>query len=352
MLGWSERELCTAHDLVMLDLDGVVYVGGEAVPHAADAIASARSHGAAPAFITNNASRTPATVAAHLTDLGVEADREDVVTSAQAAARVLATRLGRGASVVLLGADGLREALEEEGLVPVGVEDEARAVVTGYGPDVLWRDVMRVAVRIRDGLWWVASNTDLSIPTPYGTAPGHGVLVETLSRFSGVEPVVAGKPARPLLDETIRRVGGERPLMVGDRLDTDIEGAVALGIPSLLVRTGVSGLVELASAVPEQRPTYLAADLRGLLRPQPRVEEVREGWCCGGWTAHVGDGRLVVEGAGDADDWWRAAVCAAWAHLDTTRAPADVDALEPPADGADGADGPGGGAGSPVGGPR
>jgi hypothetical protein len=177
-----------------------------------------------------------------------------------------------------------------------------------------------------------------------------------LSRFSGVEPVVAGKPARPLLDETIRRVGGERPLMVGDRLDTDIEGAMALGIPSLLVRTGVSGLAELASAVPEQRPTYLAADLRGLLRPQPRVEEVPEGWRCGVWTAHVDGGRLVVECAAaadvDVDDWWRAAACAAWAHLDATGDPADVDALEPPADGPDGAGSPDGGAGGPVGGPR
>ena len=349
MLGWSERDLCDAHDLVMLDLDGVVYVGGEAVPHAADSIAAARRRGMAPAFITNNASRTPATVAAHLSELGVEAAESDVVTSAQAAARVLAERLGRGSRVVLLGAEGLRQAVEAEGLVPVGVEDEADAVVTGYGPDVLWRDVMRAAVRIRDGLWWVASNTDMSIPTIYGTAPGHGVLVETLSRFSGVEPVVAGKPERPLLDETIRRVGGERPLMVGDRLDTDIEGAVALGIPSLLVRTGVTRLTELVAAPAAQRPTYLAADLRGLLEPQPRVEETADGWRCGGWTARVEDGRLLLDrtdagsgdGAGTAgeerdgstavDDWWRAVACAAWAHLDATGEPADIEGLEPPA---------------------
>ena len=137
---------------------------------------------------------------------------------------MLRDRLGEGARVVLLGADGLRGALEGAGLVPVGVEDEAAAVVTGYGPDVRWREMMRAAVRVRDGLWWVASNTDMSIPTGYGMAPGHGVLVETLQRFSGVEPVVAGKPARPLLDETVRR-RGEPTLMVGDRLDTDIEGA-------------------------------------------------------------------------------------------------------------------------------
>lgn len=331
MLGWSERDLCDAHDLVMLDLDGVVYVGGAAVPRAADAIEAARQRGARPAFITNNASRTPETVASHLEELGVRADPGDVVTSAQAAARVLAQRLAPGARVVMLGADGLRRALAEEGLQPVGVEDEAEAVVTGYGPDVLWRDVMRAAVRIRDGLWWVASNTDLSIPTPYGTAPGHGVLVETLSRFSGVDPVVAGKPARPLLEETVRRVGGERPLMVGDRLDTDIEGAVALGLPSLLVRTGVTGLAELVEARRHERPTYLAADLGGLLRPHPEVGREGEGWTCGGWRATVADGaRVVVDGDGAEDDWWRAVACAAWDHLDRTGAVVGVDDLVPP----------------------
>ncbi|WP_300642853.1 HAD-IIA family hydrolase [Nocardioides sp.] len=331
MLGWSERDLCDAHDLVMLDLDGVVYVGGAAVPRAADSIEAARRRGARPAFITNNASRTPETVAGHLEELGVRAEPGDVVTSAQAAARVLAQRLAPGARVVVLGAEGLRRAVAQEGLEPVGVEDEAEAVVTGYGPDVLWRDVMRAAVRIRDGLSWVASNTDLSIPTPYGTAPGHGVLVETLSRFSGVEPVVAGKPARPLLEETVRRVGGERPLMVGDRLDTDIEGAVALGLPSLLVRTGVTGLAELVEARRHERPTYLSADLGGLLGPHPQVGREAGGWTCGGWRATVADGaRVVVDGDGGEDDWWRAVVCAAWDHLDRTGTVVAVDGLVPP----------------------
>ena len=332
MLGWSDRELCEVHDLVMLDLDGVVYVGGAAVPRAAEAIAAARDRGMRPAFITNNASRTPDTVADHLTELGVRADASDVVTSAQAAARVLGERLDAGARVVLLGADGLEQALLAEGLTPVGVEDDADAVVTGYGPDVLWRDVMRAAVRIRDGLLWVASNTDMSIPTPYGRAPGHGVLVETLARFSGVTPVVAGKPQRPLLEETIRRVGGERPLMVGDRLDTDIEGAVRLEIPSLLVRTGVSGLTELVAARREERPTYLAADLTGLLEAHPRVRERDGTWECRGWRADVVDGALRVSGEGRADDWWRVVACAAWQHLDEHGSVVDLDAATPPSE--------------------
>jgi len=332
MLGHTDAPLWDVHDLAMLDLDGVVYVGPDAVPGAPQHLAAAREHNLRLAFITNNASRPPDTVAAHLTDLDVPAERTDVVTSAQAAASVLLDRLGEGAKVVMLGATGLEQALREAGLVPVGVEDDdAVALVTGYGPDVLWRDIMRAAVRIRDGLWWVASNTDLTIPTAFGVAPGHGVLVETLQRFSGIDPVVAGKPARPLLDETIRRVGGERPLMVGDRLDTDILGGRNADIDSLLVLTGVTGLADLVAAGPELRPTYVAADLAGLGEPQPEVEQSDGAWAVGGWRAEARDGVLGVEGDGSADDWWRAVACASWHHLDETGDAAGTDGLEPPA---------------------
>ena len=166
------------------------------------------------AFITNNASRPPADVAEHLTELGVPADgrrRRDLGAGGLPAPASIGS--ATGAPVALLGGPGLEVALREAGLAPVAVGDaDAQALVSGYGPDVLWRDVMRAAVRVRDGLWWVASNTDYTIPTAYGVAPGHGCWCETLSAFSGVQPVVAGKPARPLLDETVRRVGGDRPL--------------------------------------------------------------------------------------------------------------------------------------------
>ena len=329
-LGSSSEALAGRYDLAMLDLDGVVYVGRDAVPGAPDHVAAAREAGMRVAFITNNASRPPAAVAEHLRELGVEAADEDVVTSAQAAARVLLERLGEGARVVVLGAGGLVDAVTEAGLEPVGVRDEAEAVVTGYGPDVPWRDVMRAAVRIRDGLWWVASNTDLTIPTAFGVAPGHGVQVDMLRRFSGVDPVVAGKPARPLLDETVRRCGGERPLMVGDRLDTDIEGAHAAGMDSLLVLTGVTRLAELVAAGPGLRPTYLAPDLGGLTVPHPEVAVDGDGASVGGWTARADDQGLRVKGAGSADDWWRVVAAASWAHHDRTGEVVAVDGVEPP----------------------
>lgn len=332
MLEASRGRLVDDYDLLMFDLDGVVYVGDEAVPGAPEHLRRARAEGAHVAFITNNASRPPDAVAERLTGFGVEAAAADVVTSAQAAAHVLLERFGAGASVAVLGAVGLEDALVEADLKPCRVDDEgAVAIVTGYGPDVVWRDIMLAAVLVRDGLPWVASNTDLTLPTADGPAPGHGVLVDLLARFAGVEPTVAGKPRRPLLDETIRRVGGERPLMIGDRLDTDIAGGHEAGVDSLLVMTGVTRLPELAAATPEQRPTYLSRDLGGLLERHPEAPTVSEGVAeLFGWRARVTEGRLAVDGDGGPDDWWRAVAVAAWEHVDRTGGAPDTRGLVPP----------------------
>ena len=328
-LGASQEPLALAYDLAMLDLDGVVYIGGQAVPGAARWLAEARAAGQHLAYVTNNASRPPEDVAAHLRELGVDAEPSDVVTSAQAAAHVLRVRFGAGAAVALLGGRGLRSALRAEGLVPVAVGDEAVALVSGYGPDVLWSEVMRAAVLVRDGLPWVASNTDMTIPTAYGTAPGHGVLVGVLRDFSGVQPEVAGKPERPLLDETVRRVGGRRPLMVGDRLDTDIDGAVTAGCDSLLVMTGVTDLEQLVAVPAGHRPTYVAPDLGGLLEAHA-APALTDGAELGGWRVRTHGGRMTLEGDGSAGDWWRAVAAAAWAWFDEHRAPVDTAGLEPP----------------------
>ncbi|GAB2864029.1 HAD-IIA family hydrolase [Nocardioides pacificus] len=332
LLGSSAEALTVDYDLAMLDLDGVVYVGRDAVPGAAAHLERARAAGMRLAFITNNASRPPAAVATHLEELGIPAEAEDVVTSAQAAARVLVERFGSGARVLLVGGDGLGESLRAVGLEPVvSVSDEPDAVVTGFGPDVRWHQIMEAAVAIRGGLPWVASNTDLTFPTAAGLAPGHGVLVRMLQEFTQVSPVVAGKPQRPLLDETVRRLGAARPLMVGDRLDTDIEGATAAGIDSLLVLTGVTGLPELVAATPEVRPTYLSPGLEGLLETHPAPDvtpgEVRSQ----GWSARVEAGHLVVDGGGDRSAWWQTVAVAGWRHLDETGVVVDTSRLVPPA---------------------
>jgi glycerol-1-phosphatase len=329
----DSRPPVETYDLVMLDLDGVVYVGPEAVPGAAGHLARAREAGVRLAFVTNNASRPPDVVADRLTGFGVPAEPSDVVTSAQASARLVLDEHGEGARVLLLGGAGLQAAAREAGLVPVGLDDDPVVLMTGYGPDVLWSDIMSAAVAVEQGLPWVASNTDHTIPTARGRAPGHGVLVDMLARYTGVDPTVAGKPQPPLLHETVRRVGGERPLMVGDRVDTDIEGAHAVGVDSLLVLTGVTGLAELAGIAAEHRPTLLAPDLGGLHEAHPAPEQGDDGWSADGWTAAVTDGALAVTGeGGSVAAWWRAAACALWQHLDDGGTPADVDGAVPPAE--------------------
>ena len=184
MLHETSAPLLDGYDLVMLDLDGVVYIGGDAVPDAPEHLRRAREAGRAPGLrhqqrLADARTRSRTTCV----ELGVAAEPGDVVTSAQAAARVLAERLGAGAQGVPARRRGpARWRCEEEGLEPVeSAADDPVAVVTGYGPDVLWRDIMRGAVLIRDGLPWVASNTDLTIPTADGVAPGHGVLVQMLA---------------------------------------------------------------------------------------------------------------------------------------------------------------------------
>ena len=331
MLGSCDEPLSSAYDVAVLDLDGVVYVGPEAVDGAPEALNRAQAGGMQLAFVTNNAARTPGVVGEHLRELGLEAHDEDVVTSAQAAARLLAGQLEPGSKVFLLGGPGLDEALRERGLEPVTVlSDEIAAVVQGYGPDMPWKQVMQGAGLVASGLPWVAANMDLTIPTATGIGPGNGTLVRLIADFADREPQVAGKPMAPLFEETITRVGGSRPLVIGDRLDTDIEGAVGMGWDSLLVLTGVTRLEELVGAREKERPTYLSPGLEALSEPQPAPEQTDEAATLGGWTAKADGDRLNVSGSGSVADWWRVVAVEAWRHLDGTGQPVATDGLQPP----------------------
>ncbi|GGX99987.1 HAD-IIA family hydrolase [Streptomyces anandii] len=312
----SGRALSEVYDTALLDLDGVVYAGGEAIAHAVGSLATARTGGMRLAYVTNNALRTPEAVAAHLTELGIRAEASDIVTSAQAVARLIADQVPRGARVLVIGGEGLRVALRERGLEPVeSAEDEPVAVVQGYGgPELPWGRFAEASYAIARGLPWFASNTDLTIPSARGIAPGNGAAVEVVRIATGAEPQVAGKPLPPMHRETILRTGAERPLVVGDRLDTDIEGAFNGGVDSLLVLTGVTDGALLLAAPPRHRPTYVDADLRGLLTGQPEITREGEGFRCGGWTASASAdaGRLEVTGDGEALDGLRALCAAAW----------------------------------------
>jgi glycerol-1-phosphatase len=310
----SADPLDTAYDVALLDLDGVVYLGGTAIPGAAQALRKAESAGMRLAYVTNNAFRTPAAVAALLTSLGAPATAPDVVTSAQAAARLLAERLPAGAPVLVIGGTGLRMAVRERGLRPVStVADRPQAVVQGYSPDVDYSVLAEGGLAVAAGALFVATNGDLTLPGRRGRQPGNGSLVQVIATATGVQPLVAGKPELPLHRESVLRTGAKRPLVVGDRLDTDIEGARRVGADSMLVLTGVTDPADAVLASPSQRPTYLAEDLAGLLEPHPDVTSQDGSFSCEGWTARWAQEHLELTGDGERIDGLRALCAAAWA---------------------------------------
>jgi HAD superfamily hydrolase (TIGR01450 family) len=280
----SVDALSRDHDVALLDLDGVIYIGADAVPHAAEALARARTDGMRLAFVTNNAARPPSVVAHHLSELGVPADAGDVITSSQAAAHYLAERLPAGANVLVVGTTGLIEALQERGLTPVHTADDAPvAVVQGYSPKTDWALLAEGAIAINRGALWVATNLDPTVPSPRGPLPGNGSLVAALRHATGVVPVATGKPDPTMHRETLERSGAITPIVIGDRLDTDIEGARAVGCESLLVLTGVTTPAVLLAAPASMRPDYIARDLRGLLVPHRAPDEDEGGYRCGAW---------------------------------------------------------------------
>ncbi|QFQ30013.2 HAD-IIA family hydrolase [Janibacter melonis] len=311
------RPLVERYDALICDLDGVVYKGAVAVPHAVDVLESLRQP---VVYATNNASRTPADVAAHLRELGLSALDDAVVTSSTAAAGVLAAELDPGALVLAVGGPGVSDALTAAGLVPVAPSARAgrhvAAVVQGYGPDVTAADLAEAAYAIQDGARWVATNVDRTLPTDRGVAPGNGSLVGAVRLAVDVEPEVMGKPAAPMYTIAARslEISPDRVLAVGDRLETDLGGAVAAGTAGLLVLTGVHGWADAAAAGPSTRPDHVVEDLRGLLEPYPygRVEDGRHHR--GSAMAAVHGGELHVEG--DGVDALRAALDAIWAARD------------------------------------
>ena len=249
---------------IVCDLDGVVYRGPDAVPHAIEAL---RSVTIPVIYATNNASRPPEVVAAHLRELGLEVTAHDVITSAQAGAAALAQDCP-GATVLAVGGEGVARALAEAGLNPTrdGLA-EVDAVMQGYGPDVTMADLADAAFAVRAGARWVATNTDLTIPTARGIAPGNGTLVRAVAEAAGRGPDrICGKPSPDLYIVAGERLGVSPSsiLGIGDRLDTDIEGANAAGSPSLLVLTGVDDRHTAQAAPPRRRPSAIVDDLRDL----------------------------------------------------------------------------------------
>jgi HAD superfamily hydrolase (TIGR01450 family) len=327
----------TRHDALLVDLDGTVYAGPHAIPGAVEALEAARARGQTVSYVTNNASRAPGTVTEHLASLGLTLTDDDVVTSAQAGAAVLAQRCVAGAKVLVVGTEALADEVRAVGLEPVrSADDEPVAVVQGHNPDTDWRQLAEASLALGRGATWVACNVDPTLPSDRGIMLGNGSMVAALRTATGLEPEVAGKPAAPLLRQAVERVGASTPLVVGDRLDTDIEGGHAVGAETLLVLTGVSTPAEVLAAPEHQRPTYLAADLGALADlDATRVDADHD------WDARVVDGTLELgapEGsAADRDGQLAAlrALCRAWWAEEPTDPPADP-AVRPGDETADG----------------
>ncbi|GAB1641576.1 HAD-IIA family hydrolase [Krasilnikovia sp. MM14-A1259] len=299
----SDR-LVDGYDLVVFDLDGVIYLIDKPIPGAAAAVTTLHAEGTAIAYATNNASRRAADVATLLTGMGVPASPDEVLTSAGAAAAMLADDLPAGAAVLVVGADALCAEVRDQGLTPVERLDDAPvAVVQGYGPDVGWRHLAEAALAVRGGARWIATNTDRTLPSPRGPLPGNGSLVSVLRTALDREPdVVVGKPSPALFRAAASRSGSVRPLVVGDRLDTDIEGAVGAGMDSLLVLTGVTGPADLLAAPPARRPRYVAADVAGLFAPADTAVLPAGAEEAGGWRLTADGGGVRLDGAGQAVD--------------------------------------------------
>lgn len=260
-------------DTVLADLDGVVYAGHEAIPFAVDSInrvASTTRVG----YITNNASRTAASVAEQLTAFGLVVSAEDVVTSPQAAATLLAGLVPAGSTVLVVGGEGLTSEVERAGFVTTdSAEDAPVAVIQGFHPSVGWTQLAEATFALSTGIPWVATNTDWTIPQARGIAPGNGTLVAAVHTAAGRLPVVAGKPEVAIFHEAVRRFGAQKPLFIGDRLDTDILGANRAGIPSALVLTGIDKAKQVIAADKTMRPTYVLDDLRQLFEEYPETVE-------------------------------------------------------------------------------
>lgn len=258
--------LADAYDCYLVDLDGVLYRGADPVVGAAEAVAALRERGKRLAFVTNNSSRTPAQVAEKLAAVGVPARPEEVVTSALATADLLSSRGVRSAFVV--GEAGIREALAQVGIEIVesapAPGTEARrvvdAVVVGFDGQADYGKLRAAALHVQRGARLVATNPDASYPAPDGLWPGAGALLAVITTtLARPADIVVGKPHPALYESARERAGGGRPLVIGDRIDTDIEGAVRLGWDSLLVLTGVSRAADLVRAT--ALPTYVASDL-------------------------------------------------------------------------------------------
>lgn len=315
--------LLAHYDALLVDLDGTVFEGGRPVEGAAEGLEGRRVM-----YVTNNASRSPQAVADHLSEIGFSTTADQVMTSAQAACTLAAEQLGTtDAKAFVIGAESFKDLAREAGFTVVdSAEDQPDVVLQGHSPDNNWVRLSEGALAIQRGATYVASNLDTTLPTERGFMVGNGSMVAAVVSATGVQPSSAGKPGAEMFRVAAERLNSERPLVVGDRLNTDIAGGIAAGYDTLCTVTGVSGHRELLST--PHRPTFIAANMRDHL----------EGWSAEVSTdvdaAGAGSGKVTVsvssgESSSDATLMAAEAVAVAapvvWQQLDRGVDIADID---------------------------
>lgn len=289
------ERLVDGYDAALFDLDGVIYVGSLAVPGTVDALGRLAALGKAVVFVSNNAAPSPESVVVKLQKLGFPAHAGNVLTSAQVATQGLAEVLPPGTKVLVAGSPSLVKLVAEVGLVPVGsADDEPVAVLQGYDPVMAWPLLEEVCLALGRGARWYATNDDASRPTERGRVPGAGGMIAAVSSVVDGEPTVFGKPHRPMMAAAVGVASAQRPIFVGDRIDTDIVGANNAGLDSLMVLSGVQGKRELLAAGVGQRPSYIGADAGALLLPPRRAVVTEQAARCNAQVAIAEESRILL----------------------------------------------------------
>jgi HAD superfamily hydrolase (TIGR01457 family) len=283
------------YDVLLADLDGVVYEGRNAIKEAPEAILALQQQGLPIGYVTNNSSRKPETIAAQLAGFGVHCEPENIIGSGKTGVDILKTMVPAGAKVLVVGGEGLRARVTEGGFTLVASsDDKPDAVIQGFAPDVSWRDLAEAAFSIQNGAKWVATNQDWTLPQEKGLAPGNGTLVSAVHTAVGQLPIVAGKPEPAIFHTAVEHFGAKKALFIGDRIDTDITGANRAGIDSVLVLTGVSTRKEVIGIKPEGRPTYIIGSMAELLKPYKAPKKSKRGYSCDGAEVELLGNKVVV----------------------------------------------------------
>ncbi len=252
---------------LVVDMDGVLWRGGKPLAGVADFFRFLSEREIPYLLATNNAARSADYYVGRLSEMGITMSRERILTSADATARWLTHELPRGARVYVVGESGLTDSLVDAGFQVV--EGNAAAVVVGLDRTLTYEKLKRAALEIRyNGARFIATNGDFTYPAEEGLVPGAGSMVAAIQTASSATPTIIGKPHRAMFDLALEilKTPREQTAMLGDRLDTDIEGARAAGLTTILVLTGVSTREEAEAA--KVKPDMIYSDLN----------ELREHW--------------------------------------------------------------------------